>query len=111
MLNDKADDWRLDGKDEDALSGLTARRLHWHASDMVVFNNGDSKISRKLAYGESVPSTNGNVEIVEDGWDHEHCYFCWKKIVEDDIAYCLDSNPEHWICETCFDDFKDRFGW
>jgi hypothetical protein len=47
-------------------------------------------------------------------WDHDHCVFCTDKFVDDGksltIGYCtLDSNT--WICEPCFNDFKERFGW
>lgn len=46
--------------------------------------------------------------------DHEHCAFCWEKISEypDTLhnAYCTE-NEYHWICEVCYDDFKDKFCW
>ncbi|MDR3076074.1 MAG: hypothetical protein LBU26_02135 [Synergistaceae bacterium] len=47
-------------------------------------------------------------------WEHEHCDFCTAKIsnYEGDlhIAYCT-INKRHWICEECFNDFKDMFKW
>jgi hypothetical protein len=52
-------------------------------------------------------------------WDHEHCEFCWAKIVEirDEHdanlltqAYAT-SDGAHWICPRCFDDFRRQFGW
>ena len=49
------------------------------------------------------------------GWDHTHCDFCWAKI--SDVAensfregYCTDDET-HWVCEECYNDFKDKFGW
>jgi len=49
-------------------------------------------------------------------WDHDHCSFCW-------VEFCLKENCDslkegyatlddyHWICPTCFEDFKDLFNW
>lgn len=56
-----------------------------------------------------------------EDWDHEHCEFCWQKIVtredlpkyEDDVI-CegyTDESLSRWICASCFHDFRDRFGW
>ena len=56
-----------------------------------------------------------------EDWDHEHCEFCWQKIVErtDMVkyeseviceAYC-DKIGCRWICPTCFRDFHERFDW
>jgi hypothetical protein len=53
-------------------------------------------------------------------WDHEHCDFCWAKIVEekskkdgDDLlveAYATE-NRSHWVCPKCFEDFREMFQW
>jgi len=54
-----------------------------------------------------------------DGWDHDHCSFCQRHIsvppaTDDpdavDRGYVTDDNY-NWVCETCFDDFRDRLGW
>ena len=46
--------------------------------------------------------------------DHDHCVFCWDKFAEYDgcrhEGYCTEDGMD-WICEVCFDDFKERFGW
>lgn len=48
-----------------------------------------------------------------DGKDHDHCEFCWEKFGyhEGNLSegYCSEDN-ERWVCETCFEDFKDSFG-
>lgn len=48
-----------------------------------------------------------------DGVDHAHSEFCWEKfgynkgnLME---GYCSEDN-KYWVCETCFEDFKDSFG-
>ena len=46
--------------------------------------------------------------------DHEHCSFCWGKFgnAEEFLqhGYCTD-DEHHWICNKCFDDFKELFQW
>ena len=44
--------------------------------------------------------------------DHEHCAFCWEKFSEShedlNTGYCS-IDGKHWICEECFEDFKEMF--
>lgn len=49
-------------------------------------------------------------------WDHDHCAFCWAKLSEPGGAGELHegystSDDRHWLCATCFADFRERFGW
>lgn len=45
-------------------------------------------------------------------WDHDHCAFCWDKFSEnkEDLTqgYCT-TDQKYWICEECFNDFKEMF--
>ena len=46
--------------------------------------------------------------------DHDHCEFCWDKFANCDG--CLGEgysteDRESWICDACFEDFKERFKW
>jgi hypothetical protein len=49
-------------------------------------------------------------------WDHDHCEFCAKTFTVEDfpdtiqVGYATEDDYR-WICETCFAEFKDRFGW
>ena len=49
-------------------------------------------------------------------WDHDHCEFCWAKFMVEDLpdvlhaGYCT-LDEYRWICNTCFEDFRDRFQW
>ncbi len=56
----------------------------------------------------------GFSERQNKGSEHEHCAFCREKISEYpdtlSVAYCTE-NEYHWICEECYLDFKDKFGW
>ena len=54
------------------------------------------------------------LKYTKDIGDHEHCEFCADKISfrENDLnfGYCT-LNKYYWICDKCYDDFKDIFGW
>ncbi|MBX9791892.1 MAG: hypothetical protein K2Y37_23460 [Pirellulales bacterium] len=49
-------------------------------------------------------------------WDHDHCVFCWDKFSETipdalRAGYATeDDRPRHWICDECFEGFRERFG-
>lgn len=53
-----------------------------------------------------------------DNSKHEHCEFCWHKFMEqpegvEDCSsegYCS-SDGKYWVCEECFEDFKNEFSW
>lgn len=43
--------------------------------------------------------------------DHDHCAFCTKKFSsKHQIGYCT-TDYYYWICQECFDDFKNLFNW
>lgn len=46
--------------------------------------------------------------------EHDHCEFCFEKFGDgaEDLhqGYCSLDNY-HWICENCYNDFKDYFNW
>ena len=50
-------------------------------------------------------------------WDHDHCEFCWvhfgDHIFSDDADTQLEGwgtpDGDHWVCRTCFADFRDAF--
>jgi hypothetical protein len=49
-------------------------------------------------------------------WHHDHCAFCWAKFMEADHPDTLHegnatADNYYWICDTCFNDFRERFGW
>ncbi len=49
-----------------------------------------------------------------DDWDHDHCEFCSEKFSEGPkdlhVGYATQDNL-HWVCEGCFEDFKQHFQW
>ncbi|HUJ72406.1 MAG TPA: hypothetical protein VLZ30_09180 [Verrucomicrobiae bacterium] len=49
-------------------------------------------------------------------WDHDHCAFCWEKFMVEDHPDTVHqgyatADDYHWVCETCFEDFKVLFDW
>jgi len=50
------------------------------------------------------------------GWDHDHCAFCWVKLAGSEVPGALHEgyatpNGEHWVCASCFADFRAMFQW
>jgi hypothetical protein len=116
------DDWRLREKFDARFRGLILRRERWTPGPALTWLPGAS---------EPEPST----------WGHDHCEFCWTTfgtpdaddpdlLVEGYVANLpscsADVKPERlfrdlrveaklgddrWICPTCFEDFRDHFGW
>lgn len=45
-------------------------------------------------------------------WDHDHGAFCWDKFSKNDgdlhEGYRT-ADKKYWICEECFNDFKEMF--
>jgi hypothetical protein len=51
-----------------------------------------------------------------EGWDHDHCAFCWTKFMVEghpDVLHEGYTTEEgyHWICKKCFEDFRNMFAW
>ena len=81
MNDDLKDDWRLQGQ-ESYLKGV------------------------KLIPHKYQPDTKG--------WDHDHCEFCGAKFstLEGDINFGYSTiDSYYWICNQCFNDFKNVFKW
>jgi hypothetical protein len=79
----KPDDWRLQGQEK----YLSGREWSWKA------------------YRRS-----------RDGWEHDHCALCSAKLAEprtpDSLheAYAT-QDSYYWVCEPCFEDFREQFSW
>lgn len=50
-------------------------------------------------------------EDYKDGWEHEHCEFCSDRIDKNTSSAYSTNDNYHWICETCYNDFKEMFEW
>lgn len=62
-----------------------------------------------------VPMSNDDLRKYSD---HDHCDFCWHKFMEEcenvkdcsSEGYCT-LDEKIWICDDCFNDFKEHFKW
>jgi len=77
----KPDDWRLRGQDQ-------------YLAGAVLFWQRYTPFSKK--------------------WDHDHCAFCFRRFstLDNDLheGYATAGNV-YWICEECYEDFKEMFKW
>lgn len=73
------------------------------------------------SFGDSPPPFADDWEEIEPvhGWDHDHCAFCWAKFMPADagsddpktLTSGYVTEGDDWICDGCFADFRDEFGW
>lgn len=68
----------------------------------------------RLEFGDFLLPMNIRMAKKVITYDHEHCCFCWDKMSNEGDAlrygYC-DLNEKYWVCETCYNDFKDISNW
>jgi hypothetical protein len=81
---------------------MTASPTDWRLQGQEKFLQGVSLFHRPY-------------QVYRPGWDHDHCEFCSCKFSLDiadalKVGYATADNY-HWICEPCFEDFKERFQW
>ena len=49
-----------------------------------------------------------------EGWEHDHCEFCGRKFstrASDIHDGYVTNDGYHWICESCYNDFRESFDW
>lgn len=76
-------------------------------------DNSDWRLTNQEKYLKGVTLRLKKYKSYRDGWDHDHCEFCWKKFSEspsETEGYATEDNYR-WICIQCFEDFKDLFEW
>lgn len=73
--------------------------------------NSDWRLTNQIAYLNRKQLKHIQFQPYSDKWDHEHCEFCMKKLVNvSEYGYCTLDNY-YWICEDCYNDFKEMFHW
>ena len=76
----------------------------------------DWRLTGQEKYLKGVPLWRKRYVRYSESWEHDHCEFCWAKFMVEDYpdvlheGYATEDNYR-WICEQCFEDFKDLFGW
>lgn len=78
-----------------------------------MISKNDWRLTNQIDYMEGVKLKRSH--FPEDTKsDHEHCEFCWEKFdINDDSlkdGYCT-LDGYRWICNECFEDFKEMFKW
>jgi hypothetical protein len=81
--------------------------------------DGDWRLTHQDEYLTGLPVAWVECATLGDGWDHDHCSFCWAEFarLKTDHApytagYLADGElDDYWICPACFEDFRERFGW
>ena len=62
----------------------------------------------------NVPLVKADYSRWSEKWDHDHCAFCTETFSEYDgdlhDGYCM-KDKYWWICNECYEDFKDMFNW
>jgi hypothetical protein len=76
----------------------------------------DWRLTNQAAYLTGITLAWRQYKAHSATWEHEHCAFCWAKFMapgkggELTVGYCT-PEEEHWICESCFNDFHPLFKW
>ena len=75
----------------------------------------DWRLQGQDQYLQAVALTKKHYVKYRADWEHDHCEFCSIKFSEAEPdalqeGYATDDNY-HWVCETCYNDFKKQFGW
>lgn len=74
-------------------------------------NKNDWRLTNQINYLKGARLQYIKYNSDNPNWDHEHCEFCWEKFENGkSYGYCTD-DKYYWICEKCFEDFKDIFQW
>lgn len=74
-------------------------------------NKNDWRLTNQMDYLFGKKLLHIHYEPYKAGWEHDHCEFCQAEIDGSiPLAYCTD-DKYHWICESCYNDFKDMFRW
>ena len=78
--------------------------------DWRLDHGADELIGRAFRFGRWWP--------YRDGWDHDHCQFCFSEISADETGHAdhnagwvTAEDAYFWVCVGCFDDFRERFKW
>lgn len=93
-------------------------------------DNADLRLTNQSKYLHGASLRKPEYKPYSETWDHDHCEFCWAKFVpSEELNATRKNDPDavsegytttrehehgakyHWICETSFDDFVERFEW
>jgi len=74
----------------------------------------DWRLQGQEKFLKGVALTKQTYRKYRESWEHDHCEFCWAKFSESredpNVGYAT-TDRYHWICENCYQDFKNMFQW
>lgn len=79
-----------------------------------MISNDDWRLNNQENYLTGVVLYFQRWASLDPTWDHDHCEFCLAKFSDhfpDQTEGYTTANLYRWICQDCFADFKERFGW
>ena len=82
----------------------------------VMVDQDDWRLTNQEQYLKGVNLNFSKYSKYREGWDHDHCEFCFAKFMESDSpdmlreGYTTEDNYR-WVCQKCFEDFKVMFQW
>ena len=74
----------------------------------------DWRIQGQERYLSGVKLQRKSYSPYREGWDHDHCEFCGRKLslMSGDLSHgYVTLDNYHWVCDDCFADFQEAFGW
>lgn len=83
------------------LKGTTFQQMKWRPRPALVDKNGKTT---RLYIGQKFDPN--YIDLVEDGWTHEHCQICFVSIGEHDNQYTQTEgyfNGYDWVCKSCYE--------
>ena len=75
-------------------------------------DKNDWRLTNQEEYLYDAKVKRGEFKAAEQRLDHCHCAFCWDKFseYEGDLRNGYRTNDgRYWICEECYNDFKEMF--
>jgi hypothetical protein len=75
---------------------------------------GDWRLQRQEKYLTGILLVKKRYRKYREDWDHDHCEFCMRTFSEraGDLNEGYATEDEYrWICENCYQDFKEQFRW
>lgn len=100
--------------EEKAIEYIQTVQLHQKTmkESYAMLEKNDWRLTNQEEYLKNAKLNFSRYKVLSPHWDHDHCAFCWEKFGENDEnlkqGYCT-PDKTYWICEECFNDFKDMF--
>ena len=79
-----------------------------------MINDNDWRLTNQMNYLNEAELHYAPYKPYREGWEHDHCTFCSETFSEseEDLQFGYSTlDNYHWICENCFNDFKEQFNW